>query len=54
MPAVAVRSLMAMGTPWNGLWAVLSSATRALASASSAQTVTKALSSGSIRSIRSR
>ena len=40
MPAVAVRSFIAIGTPWNGLSAGALSRSRAAASASSPQTVT--------------
>ena len=54
VPAVAVRSFTAIGTPRNGASPPRSSDSRASASASSPRTVTKAFSSGSRRSIRSR
>jgi len=53
MPAVAARSFTAIGTPRNGASPGVESKARAVASASSAHTVTNALRSGSSRSIRS-
>ena len=54
MPAVGVRSLIAMGTPRNGAASGDASAVLASSIASSPRTVTKEFSSGSIRAIRSR
>ncbi len=53
MPAVAVRSLIPIGTPRNGASPVVESMLAAVASASSPQTVTNAFSVESSRSIRS-
>jgi hypothetical protein len=54
IPAVVSRSLSAIGTPWNGPSTGASAFARACSRAASPQTVTKAPSSGSRRSIRSR
>ena len=53
-PAVSLRSLIGIGTPWNGASEGDASASRAAVSAPSASTVTNAFSCGSSRSIRSR
>jgi hypothetical protein len=54
MPAVAARSLIAIGTPRKGASPGVESTSAAAARASSPQTVTNELSAGSSRSMRSR